>query len=264
MWMRSRIFFVTLVALWWVRCGTLAAQRGLWPDDCNNVCSESGSCTDTCYASEVDFDNDNRVSCYTFGVYGLPCCGDGECTSGEDASTCFSDCHCGDGICNAGETGATCSQDCSAGGGSEGKCGNGTCDEGETCESCTGDCHTEADCGYCGDGSCAGDEDGGAGSLNTGHCDQIAHTWCTYCPDDCGACDPQYCLENGGLICDDRTGQCTSCRIDDDCAGAGDYYCNDGTGKCTESDYCVLTSYCQSQFGPSWFCNGDGVCRPSV
>jgi hypothetical protein len=46
-------------------------------------------------------------------------------------------------------------------------------DEDETCDSCTADCHSEADCGYCGDGLCAADENGGAGTVNSGHCDQV-------------------------------------------------------------------------------------------
>ena len=40
-------------------------------------------------------------------------CGDGVCDSGEDSTSCLTDCAgCGDGICNNGETCSTCSADC--------------------------------------------------------------------------------------------------------------------------------------------------------
>jgi hypothetical protein len=103
---------MTLVALWWVRAGTVSAKPAPYPEDCNDVCSETGSCTDTCYATDMDFINDIRTSCLTWGVYALPCCDDGLCSQGEDASSCFDDCHCGDLTCNAGEGAGSCPVDC--------------------------------------------------------------------------------------------------------------------------------------------------------
>jgi hypothetical protein len=134
------------------------------------------------------------------------------------------------------------------------------CDEDETCDSCTANCHSEADCGYCGDGLCAADENGGAGTLNSGHCDQVAHTWCAYCPDDCGACDWQYCHEQASLVCDDTTGACRSCYIDQECADWSQWCDSTGTGKCTDGDYCDSLTPCP--LGGS--CNDYNVCRPTV
>jgi hypothetical protein len=261
MWTRSRMFFVALVAFWWVRSGALAAQPALWPEDCNNVCSESGSCTDTCYASQVDFDNDNRISCYTFGVYGLPCCGDGECTSGEDASSCFSDCHCGDGLCNAGETTVTCPADCAT---EPPDCTGDCLGNDESCSDCPQDCSTEVSvCGYCGDGTCQADETGGAGSTHDGQCHPDTDEWCTYCAADCGGCDPDYCL-NLGLLCSDENGQCRNCDDDDDCATFANDYCEDNSGTCIPSDSCSGNFDCLVEFGLGWSCNGSNVCRPDV
>jgi hypothetical protein len=107
-----RLFFIAMLAVWWMRSGGVSARPAPYPDDCNDVCSESAACTDTCYATELDFINDTRISCYTWGVYGPPCCGDGSCTEGEDPWSCFDDCHCGDGTCNAGENSANCPVDC--------------------------------------------------------------------------------------------------------------------------------------------------------
>ena len=63
-----------------------------------------------------------------------PVCGDGECEAGENASSCFDDCHCGNGICDtaAGEDATTCPDDC--------LCGNGDGDPGESNSSCPADC----------------------------------------------------------------------------------------------------------------------------
>jgi alpha-tubulin suppressor-like RCC1 family protein len=71
-------------------------------------------------------------------------CGDGICDTGEDAVSCFDDCHCGNGLCNAGESHATCPTDC--------HCGSATCDSGEDAATCPVDC-------YCGNGTCDPGED---------------------------------------------------------------------------------------------------------
>ena len=78
-------------------------------------------------------------------------CGDGSCGSGEDCSSCSSDCgtctYCGDWSCNGSEDCSSCSSDC----GSCFYCGDGSCNNGEDCSSCSSDCGS---CFYCGDCSC--------------------------------------------------------------------------------------------------------------
>lgn len=58
-------------------------------------------------------------------------CGDSLCSSGENVSSCFSDCDvCGNGVCRANENAFSCPPDCVV-------CGDGICSPGE---SCTLDC----------------------------------------------------------------------------------------------------------------------------
>ena len=111
------------------------------------------------------------------GCTALAGCGNGLCETGEDCSSCPTDCggcgpSCGNGACEGGESCSSCPGDC---GGCGPVCGNGACEGGESCSGCPGDC---GGCGpVCGNGACEGGED------------------CAGCPGDCGACPPTCAVE---------------------------------------------------------------------
>ena len=167
----------------WVTCTTPAdCDDGLF---CNGAedCS-AGSCvagTNPCPGQGCDEATD---TCYT-----VACDSDGQCESGEDCTTCSSDCisgtagTCGNHVCEtgAGENCLTCPADCNGvqggkpqtryccgGGGSNPVgCGDGRCSTGgNTCTTGGGTAYC------CGDGACAGAES----RVN--------------CSTDCGACLP--------------------------------------------------------------------------
>lgn len=257
---RFRWLFMLLVAVW-VRLG---APVHAFPNDCADVCTSGTTCTETCYPDELAFINGNAITCLQWGTYASPCCGDGSCNGGETASSCFSDCHCPDGACNAGETTATCPQDCTDPGGGGGPgCGNGTCDAGEGCDTCVGDCHNE--CGYCGDGICSNAEIGGSGSGHENQCNPITSTWCSYCPEDCGYCEPVWGCDpghGGGRVCNDTYGKCRDCVNSSECAFS-DEVCNPVTGTCVVPQGCQNNSECEQLYGTGWFCNqNDHQCKP--
>ena len=104
--------------------------------------AETGACRviNTCPAFNVLLD------CLTYGRCDeaagacpadplTPCCGNGVCEAGEDATNCSEDCKCPNGICEAGEDAVSCPSDCVV-------CGDGVCDPGEDASNCPQDCGT--------------------------------------------------------------------------------------------------------------------------
>lgn len=89
------------------------------PPICEEVCSSSTTCSETCYLNMMEFENGNDITCLEYGVYDTStfCCGDAVCTASAD------------------ETLYTCAYDC-------GVCGDGYCDPFETCSNCATDCET--------------------------------------------------------------------------------------------------------------------------
>lgn len=134
----TRLLVFAVTAIWWVRSGNQPVLAAPFPQDCNDVCTVDESCTSICYPDEISFENGDSITCYAWGVYAMPCCGDGVCSPGENASNCFADCHCGDGICDDGETIDTCPADCNSNGGSTNQDCTGSC-VGETCSDCPQD-----------------------------------------------------------------------------------------------------------------------------
>lgn len=246
---RTRLI-IALTALWWVRFGGGGVAAAPFPDDCNDVCSSTTSCQATCFPDEIAFENGNRISCLTWGVYATPCCGDGSCDSGEDFNSCFGDCHCGDHTCDAGENVSTCPADC-GGGPPPPEC-SGTCTD-ETCDDCPEDCwHDSGVCGYCGDGICEADETGGYGTPYAGHCD-TADGWCSYCGEDCdGGCVPTACWP---YVCDPDETECTNCDDDDDCKAAY------SEAFCSAYDVCMLSCSSNDDCRPTDHCV-DSTCIP--
>jgi hypothetical protein len=64
------------------------------PPICDEVCDSETTCTDECYIDLMEYENGDSISCYEYGVYALPCCGDRLCDigSGEDMGVCDEDC----------------------------------------------------------------------------------------------------------------------------------------------------------------------------
>ena len=87
----------------------------------------------------------------------MPVCGNGQCESGETASSCSQDCKttgpvCGNNVCEPPENAQTCSKDCKT---TSPVCGNGVCEPPENMEMCSKDCKATA---VCGDGKCDSSE----------------------------------------------------------------------------------------------------------
>src|SRR5262245_53826762 len=254
---RLQLLAVVLIAAW-MRLGVSVLA---FPNDCANVCTSETTCTDTCYPDELAFINGNAITCLQWGTYGTPCCGDGTCSSGEDSSSCFVDCHCGDGTCNAGENTSTCPGDCvDPGGGGGPHCPNGTVDGNENCDSCVADCHTQQECGYCGDCICSAAEIGGQGTGNENHCNPNTSTWCDYCPYDCGACVSYTCSQSH-LVCEDSFGKCRACYTNSECQS--NEWCNVANGQCVPSINCTDDAVCIAAYGSTYHCV-DNVCRPQL
>jgi|CXWK01.1.fsa_nt_gi hypothetical protein len=57
------------------------------PPICEEVCSESTACEESCYENMMEFENGNDITCLDYGVYDTEatCCGDSVCeaTRGE-------------------------------------------------------------------------------------------------------------------------------------------------------------------------------------
>ena len=64
---------------------------------CEEVCTESTACEETCYENMMEFENGNDITCLEWGTYdeSVACCGDGACTKDPDdneSAYCFDDC----------------------------------------------------------------------------------------------------------------------------------------------------------------------------
>lgn len=216
---RKTKWTILLAVALWVRLGTPGAA---FPMDCSRVCSSTANCNDQCYNGVGAFESDTSETCYVYGVY--------------DSSTC-----------PVGGPGNFNSPD--------GPCGNGQCDANETCDSCPKDCSGAlADCGQCGDSYCSQAEAGGSGQ--SPHCDPVHQSWCHYCPDDCGACDPDECVAEGGAVCDPTYGNCRPCYTNYECPS--DYSCDNGT--CEIGAWCDPNDPFSCAFG--YYCNEDNHCVP--
>lgn len=228
--LRWKLMFVVLAGMW-AGVGVRAATP--FPNDCANVCGSTTACTHSCYPDQMAFMNDQPITCLEWGDYEDPCCGDGECSGGEDASSCFSDCHCGDSICNAGENSTTCPSDCTSGPGG----GSGP--------------------GVCGDSVCNDNEHGGAGSPFENNC---SGTGCSYCAIDCGGCSAAYCDPQ---VCEGTNGQCKDCTSDGQCYFSNEYCAFDG--RCYQTETCTTSQDCANALGGTandWYC--DGLCKPVI
>jgi hypothetical protein len=235
---------------------------------CSDVCPSS-TCDSSCYETQFDYDNDNPTTCFNFGSWDqdYSCCGDGQCTAGENGSNCNVDCHCGDGVCNSGETCNTCPSDCTCNGGSGTRCGVGSCvcdgycdtAHGETVSNCPEDCNGGH---VCGDGTCEDTEVGGAGTPYNNNCNPDLETntnECEYCAIDCDGCDPGYCWPQ---LCDSaKPWKCKACHDCSDCPSG--YYC---AGAGSDAAYCQWSDQGSCQSGQ---CSGEtcitqcNICGPS-
>lgn len=141
---KQQLRFFILLALVWVygsvREAPLAAGATWFL--CENVCSSSTACEETCYENMMEHENGNDITCLEWGDYDeeQPCCGDGVCEVPED---------------NLGEWGY-CGGDCGPGPGTP------TCSTGPTCSpSAQTGCSSGEYCAF--DGCCA-DEQGWRGT----------------------------------------------------------------------------------------------------
>jgi hypothetical protein len=62
------------------------------PPICDTVCDGSADCNTVCFIDQEAYDNGDPTSCYAYGVYPLPCCGDGICDVTNEMGTCDADC----------------------------------------------------------------------------------------------------------------------------------------------------------------------------
>ena len=65
------------------------------PPICEEVCTESTACEETCYENMMEFENGNDITCLDFGVYDeeAACCGDFLCdVSAGETAYCANDC----------------------------------------------------------------------------------------------------------------------------------------------------------------------------
>jgi hypothetical protein len=64
---------------------------------CEEVCTESTACEETCYENMMEFENGNDLTCLEWGTYdeSVACCGDGICNKDSDdneSALCYVDC----------------------------------------------------------------------------------------------------------------------------------------------------------------------------
>ena len=202
----------------------------------SNACFEA-TCDSVTGCDEVpidcdDGDNCTADSCDTgSGCVNdpiSPCCGDGDCTAGED--------------CNS------CPADCITGGGTSG-CGNGTCEPGEDCLSCPSDCRGKQNGKpsnrYC----CSGDGAGG-GEIPV----DCSDNRCSSSGYQCGSADPYCC---GDHTCE---GSEDSLNCEIDCGPSpvcGDGFCDAGEDSCNCGADCPGPCQCGGNQSP---CGSNSEC----
>ena len=161
---------------------------------------------------------------------------------------------CGNGICESGEDCTTCPSDCVSGTSAGAVCGNGLCEtaDGENCLSCAADCRG-VQSGKPANRFCCGD---GTAGQNPVTCADARCTSggfsCTTTPAPGGG---SFCC--GDLMCDPGEG-CGNCGLDcalgfELCSGGVDEDC-DGQIDCADLD-CLGAPACQSSCG-------NGICEP--
>ena len=140
--MRNVRYLVVVIAAFVYFHGGLDLAAAPPPPICSDVCDSSTACDETCYESQMEFENGNDITCLEYGVYDEDqfCCGDGLCNleASESCSACQDDCNaclspgpiCGLYGCEVGEECSSCPGDCG------GPCDDtgGSCDDNEKCE----------------------------------------------------------------------------------------------------------------------------------
>lgn len=123
-------YFAVLLVVWaWGTFGPAGrAAEATW-FLCENVCSSSTACEETCYENMMEHENGNDITCLEWGVYdeSEPCCGDFVCEAPEEvpgeAGYCGADCGPGPGGGSCGE----CSPSAQTGCGSNQVCNLAGC-----------------------------------------------------------------------------------------------------------------------------------------
>jgi hypothetical protein len=158
-----------------------------------------------------------------------------------------------DQICDgwAGENCGNCS-DCS----SQCYCGDEVCNSGETCSGCIADGYALCTCG---DSVCdTPAEGGGVGNYSSWDtCEETGFPQCSFCPSDCGDCNPDFCRPQ---VCDGLEGTCTECWTNGECEFSFSDLKACYFGECVE---CTSNDHCTTPGKP--ICNQDDhICVPEV
>jgi hypothetical protein len=144
-----------------------ARAFGMIPPFCDETCGGTVDCNTECYVDQFHFDQDQPTSCYVYGDYAMPCCGDGLCDATSEVGTCNQDC---------GTPGSGC-----------GECVPGypnACGSGSVCDS-GGCCVTIPNCPGSSNDSCGNDPPKPSPPCFDSYC---------YQQSDC--CSGDYCLMN--------------------------------------------------------------------
>jgi hypothetical protein len=241
-----QVAVVILAAALWAERGSVVRA---YPRDCSVICAATGSsCNDMCYVTEIDFENGNAATCLDYDEYDT-------CPPPPPTLT--------PGNGNAGS-------------GKGSSCGNGTCDPNESCESCPQDRYNGGNnnggqtCAPCGSGRCNDGDFGGYGSGNPPQCSlSVPSPWCTYCPGDCGYCQPLACWPQ---VCHEQVdgghGECVACSSDSQCGAYSNAWCDPQTHTCetscnTDSDCSGSAPYCDVNTGACVVCVSSVDCGAS-
>ncbi len=121
---KTKVVFLIAVS-WWLLVGRHGEVYG-WTGDqavqfCDTVCGSTTDCNESCYVDQFHFDQDQPTTCFEYGDYAIPCCGDGICDigSGQEMGSCNDDCG---SSCSLDDSCAECDPEAQTG-----------CDSGEIC-----------------------------------------------------------------------------------------------------------------------------------